>query len=114
MSSGHEIKQTGVRLITLEPEEFNRVVKRVHDLLVRRMESARKRSGGRPTDKAERNHVEAAKDHFVFTRMMELIEHMSGEISDLQDILAANEPEQESDPTELPEMFAPKKTNFIN
>jgi hypothetical protein len=113
MSDGRKNKPDEMKLITVDPEEFNDIVKRVHGLLVNRVEKAKDRKDAKPTKRADKNHVEAAKDAFVFVHMMELIEHMSSEISDLREIIAGlGEAQQEG--LDLPDMFSPKKTHFLN
>ena len=112
MSDGPKSKPEELRLITLDPEEFNSVVHRVHELLSGRVDKAKASKDAKPTRRREGKHIEAAKDLFVFVHMMELIEHMSSEIADLRDTLTAVGVHEEGD--EIPEMFAAKKTPFLN
>jgi len=101
------------KLITVDPEEFNEIVKRIHKLLVSRADNAKDKKEMRPTKKSRSNHVEAAKDAFVFSHMIELIEHMSHEISNLREMLTSFNDVPEMGP-DLPDVFAPKKTHFLN
>jgi len=109
MSSGHELKEK--KLITVDPEEFNEIVKRIHGLLLSRSEKAKDKKEMRPTRRSMSNHVEAAKDAFVFSHMIELIEHMSSEISNLRDMMSNF---GDMSGPDLPDVFSPKKTNFPN
>ena len=104
-----------MKLITLDPEEFNEVVKRVHAFLLSRVENAKVKKDLRPTVRTETNHIETAKDVYVFVQMMDLIEHMSAEISDLREIISAVGANRQADQElGLPEMFAGKRTKFLN
>jgi N-glycosylase/DNA lyase len=104
-----------ITLVTLDPEEFNDVVKRVHSFLLSRAERAKEKKELKPSNKTQSNHVEAAKDVFVFVHMMELIEQMSEEISDLRDILSAmgGGPEEKSVVSSF-DMFSSNKKHFVN
>ncbi len=113
MPSGPENKPEEKQMVVLSPEEFNAVVKRVHEFLLFRTEKARAKKEAKPSDRAESKHLEAAKDVFVFVHMLELIEHMAAEIADLRGMLAAMGVENQE--VELPEMFAvAKKTGYLN
>jgi hypothetical protein len=110
MSSGPSDKS---KLVSLSPEEFNSVVKRVHNFLVNRAEKAKEKMIATPTPRSELNEVEAAKDVFVFVHMMELIEYMSNEIHDLRDMVHSSVDEMDTEP-EMPEMYTAKKTSYPN
>lgn len=99
--------------MTLDQEEFNSVVKRVHEMLLVRAEKANDRKKTRPTPRSISKHVEAAKDVYVFIHMMELIEHMSHEISDLREMLSAIGDVEDED-TRMSDIFSAKKKNYIN
>lgn len=117
MSSGQE---KPLKLITLDPDEFNRVVKRVHEFLLKRADKAATKWREQPSEKNEEKCEETAKDVFALVHMLELIEHMTGEISDLRSMLEdANEHiemHHSSDDTldGVPEMFSIKKTDYLN
>ena len=109
MSSGPGSKS---KLVSLSPDEFNSVVKRVHSFLMNRAERAKDKFNRSPSEKSEEKEIEAAKDVFVFVHMMELIEHMAGEIHDLRDLLS--EAQEELSEPEVPEMYSTKKGSFVN
>lgn len=112
MSDGPKSKPEELRLITLDPEEFNSVVRRVHEMLSGRVDKAKASKDAKPTRRREGKHVEAAKDLFVFVHMMELIEHMSSEIADLREAMVALGVHADED--EIPEMYSAKKTPYMN
>lgn len=111
MSNGHENKQEEVTLVSLDPEEFDQVVKRVHNFLLKRVTKAKEKKDAKPSERAADKHVEAAKDVFVFVHMIELIEHMSERIAELQGIIAGEGPTTN---LEVPEMFSLKKGSYLN
>lgn len=99
----------------MDPEEFNDVVKRVHTFLIHRVEKAKEKRVEKPSPKSERQHVEATKDAFVFVHMMQLIEQMSEEISDLRDILdSISDSGERKSPVSSFEMFSKPKKFFPN
>lgn len=102
-----------VTLITLDTDEFNRVVQRVQDFLLSRAQKAKEKKKAHPTKKSVSNHIETAKDVYVFTHMVELIEHMSEEIADLRDILAVTEKMDEAYDSGMPKLFTNKK-EYLN
>lgn len=109
------VKKEGTVLVTLDPEEFNDVVKRVHTFLLNRAERAKEKKEIQPSERAQSKHIEAAKDVFVFVHMMELIENMSEEISDLRDILAASGGlEEENSVVSSFNMFSTNKKHYVN
>jgi len=118
MSDGPK-KLEEVRIVTVDPEEFNEIVKRVHEMLANRMEKAKEKKETRPTKRSRKNHVEAAKDVHVFSHMIKLIEHMSHEISNLRDMLSSigeftdGGPDMSEGPG-VPEMYTSKKTSYPN
>ena len=116
MSDGPKSKPPEeMKIVTVDPEEFNEIVKRVHEMLSNRMEKAREKKDMRPTKRSYKNHVEAAKDVYVFAHMIQLIEHMSHEISDLRDMLSVSGDFEDDGPSAvIPDMFSAKKTNYLN
>ena len=86
--NGHEDRPDETHLITLDPEGFSAVVRRVHEFLVHRAEKAVVKKEAHPTKRSMSNYIETSKDLFVFTHMMEMIEHMSQEISELREIVS--------------------------
>lgn len=113
MSDGHKIEEK--RLVTVDPEEFNEIVKRVHEFLVSRADKAKEKKDTRPTAKADQIYIENVKDAYVFAHMVELIEHMSEEISDLRDILASvGGFEDQKSAVSSFELFSADKKNYIN
>lgn len=120
MRNGHGSKSE--KMIIIEPDEFNEVVKRVHGLLVKRAESAHERAEEHPSPRAERRDDEASKDAAAFVHMIHLIEQMTGEIEGLREVLEGiKNGEVESitsdDAPEQPwgpEMFSGKRTRFLN
>ena len=98
--------------ISMDHEEFGDVCRRVHEMLLSRAEKAKNRRDVRPTSRSEKNHIEAAKDAFAFSHMMELVEAMSEEISNLREIVITSGEMRES--SETPEMFSGPKKKFLN
>jgi hypothetical protein len=99
--------------ITIDPEEFNEVCKRLNKMLHSRLERAWQKKSRRPSSRTVKNHVEAAKEAFAFIHLLDLIEHMSQEIYELrQEVGAGDEFEEE---TEGMGVFSnsPKK-NYMN
>jgi hypothetical protein len=82
MSNGHEEKE--MVYITMDPEEFNRVCRRLNEMLSSRVSKAWSKRNRLKTERAEQNHVEAAKDAYAFIHLLQLIEHMSEEICELR------------------------------
>lgn len=96
MSSGHSKKEEiGARFITLDAEEFQKVCQRVHELLTTRAEKAWKKHQKSPNNKTSDSHVEASKDAFAFVHLMELVEHMTIRINDMQMMISLMEQEGE-------------------
>ena len=77
-----------------------------------RAERAKAKYNLSPSERTETKEIEAAKDVFVFVHMMELIEHMAGEIHELRDLL--QDASEELAEPEMPEMYSVKKGDFIN
>ncbi len=73
--------------ITMDPEEFNRVCRRLNEMLSSRVEKAWNKKNARPTRKSIDSHVEASKDAFAFIHLLDLVEHMSHEIYELRNQL---------------------------
>ncbi len=104
-----------LKIVTVDPEEFNEIVKRVHEMLSNRMDRAKEKKEMRPTKRSYKNHVEAAKDVYVFAHMIQLIEHMSHEISDLREMLSTvGDFVDEGPNADMPNMFSSKKTSYLN
>jgi hypothetical protein len=106
-------------VVTLDQDEFNKICKRVHSMLMMRSEKAREKKDKRPTKKASQNYIEASKEVFVFVHLLELVENMTEEISDLRAIVASvgeelEEEEQRSPVKGWPEMFSTNKKRFVN
>jgi uracil phosphoribosyltransferase len=120
MSSGRkkkEVAELGPNVVTLDQDEFNKVCKRVHKMLMTRVEKAHEKNQTKPTTKTLENHIETSKDVFVFVHLMELVESMAEEIADLRSIVASVGAieEMEENPTRtVPEMFATSKKKFLN
>lgn len=110
MMSGRKEKQAEPVMITLDPEEFNAVAKRLHQRLQDQLQEAKQRRDKRATKQAVSEHVEAAKELFVLVHMMELIEHLTEQLAALRDdVESASEPD-----SDMPELFAPKRTDYMN
>lgn len=112
---------SGPHVVTLDQEEFNKVCKRVHSLLMSRADKAREKKENRPSKKSTVNHIEASKEVFVFVHLLELVENMTEEISDLRAIISQvtgveeDEQEERPNPTKnVPEMFTMNKKNYLN
>jgi hypothetical protein len=118
MSNGQE-KTEEMKLVTLDPEEFDAVVKRVHVLLLHRLHRAKIKKDNKPSERSDENHIESAKDVFVFVHMLDLIEHMSAEISDLRDLVTSmggdiNAPRDPEEGLGFPELFTGSRTKYKN
>ena len=101
--------------IILDPEEFNKVAQRLQTFLHKRVEKAREKKEAHPSDRLKENHIETAKEAFVFVHLTQLIEHMAQEITVLREMLAAIGEEHEAlNELGLPEMFSGKKSGFLN
>lgn len=68
----------------MDSEEFNKVCKRLNEMLTARVEKAWEKKRRRPTKKADQSHIEASKEAFAFIHLLDLVEHMSAEIHDLR------------------------------
>lgn len=112
--------EKGPHVVTLDQDEFNKVCKRVHSLLMTRVEKAREKKDKQPTKKATNNHIEASKEVFVFVHLLELVENMTEEISDLRAIISQvtgdddDETPTRNVTTTVPEMFSMKKKTYLN
>lgn len=112
--------EKGPHVVTLDQDEFNKVCKRVHSLLMTRVEKAREKKEKQPTKKSAHNHIEASKEVFVFVHLLELVENMTEEISDLRAIISqVTGDDDEETPTRnvtttVPEMFSMKKKTYLN
>lgn len=110
MSGGRKEKRQETLMITLDPEEFNEVTKRLHQKLQDQLQEAKERRDKRATKQAVSDHVEAAKELFVLVHMMELIDHLTEEVATMRENI---EKAAELDP-DMPELFAPKRTDYLN
>ena len=110
-NSPHDTTPT---FITMDPEEFNRVCKRLNQMLTSRVEKAWEKKQRKPTKKTSNNHIEATKDAFAFIHLMELVEHMSEEIYGLRMELQTLGTDDDDDIG--PSWMAPpgSKKNFMN
>lgn len=102
--------------ITMDPEEFNEVCKRLNQMLTSRVEKAWQKKSKTPSNKAVKNHVEAAKEAFAFIHLLDLVEHMSQEIFELRqevEVLGGDEIFEDDEPA--PQAFSgPAKKNYLN
>lgn len=90
MSSGHgkkEDPEVETTYITMDPEEFNRVCKRLSEMLSSRVEKAWKKKKAKPSQKSIDNHVEATKDAYAFIHLLDLVDQMSQEIAELRELV---------------------------
>lgn len=111
MSNGHEVEKEK-QLITIDQEEFNEVLKRVHNILLNRAERAQVKKIAKPCKKTEERHIETVKDVFALTHMVELVEHMTEEIAELREALEF-EGNRKSTVRSF-EMFSTAKKEYIN
>jgi hypothetical protein len=102
-----------IEVVTVDQDEFNEVLKRVHQMLISRAEKARDKNIAHPTERNDEKRIEAIKDVYALVHMMELVEHMSEEITDLRELMHLEESD-ENVTTETPEMFSQSKTKFMN
>lgn len=102
--------------ITMDPEEFSEVCKRLNQMLATRVERAWRKKSSRPSTRAQRNHVEAAKDAFAFIHLLDLVEHMSHEIFELrQEVGLINEVDQMEEEENPSQVFSvPVKKKYLN
>lgn len=103
--------------ITMDPEEFNRVCKRLNEMLTSRVEKAWEKKSRRPTKKMVSNHIEATKDAFAFIHLLDLVEHMSEEIYHLRMELQTLGQEAMEEEDTQPNWLAPpgsKKKSYMN
>jgi len=102
--------------ITMDPEEFNEVCKRLNQMLTSRVEKAWQKTSKTPSSKAVQAHVEAAKEAFAFIHLLDLVEHMSEEIFELRqevDALTGDENFDDDDPP--PQAFSgPSRKHYLN
>jgi len=104
----------GPNVVTLDQEEFNEVCKRVHSFLLSRAEKAKKKCDAKPTKRSSSMHVEASKEVFVFVHLLELVENMTEEISDLRSIISNVSGPDEDDTVATPQIFAQSRKRFLN
>ena len=115
MSDGHKKSDMEPTYITMDPDEFNRVCKRLHEMLSSRVQDAWDRKDKRPTSRMINNHIEACKDAYAFIHLIDLVEHMSQEIYELRTELEDLGLEDDSEYDDPPQMWIgsqPKK--FLN
>lgn len=98
--------------MTIDSEEFGSVLKRVHGMLLDRVEAAKQARDLYGGEEREREHVEAAKDVFVLVHMIELVQHLSEETGELRDVIAAMGVGEQGNG--MPALFASRKTDFLN
>lgn len=102
--------------VTMDTEEFEAVLERVHRQLFDRAkeaQEAKEKSGSEEDTKA---HIEAAKDVFVVVHLIELVEHLSGEVSELRSVveeMGGVEIEVEA-LEQFPQMFSAPTGSFMN
>jgi hypothetical protein len=119
MSGGRKKKQeqrdfSGPNVVTLDQEEFNAVCKRVHSFLLSRAEKAKKKCDVKPTKRSSALHIEASKEVFVFIHLLELVESMTEEISDLRTIISNVQSDDSDDSTPTPQIFSQNRKRFLN
>jgi len=112
MSDEQEVKQIDV--ITVDQDEFNEVLKRVHKMLISRANKAKDKNLAHPSPLNNDKHIEAVKDAYALVHMMELVEYMSEEITDLREMIMLTGDVEENQTTSTPEMFSQNKTHFLN
>lgn len=101
--------------ITMDPEEFSEVCKRLNQMLSSRVERAWQKKSKKPSSKATKNHVEAAKDAFAFIHLMDLVEHMSQEIFELrQEVQVLSETDDLDDDVPAQIFAPPSKKSYLN
>ena len=103
-----------IEVVTVDQDEFNDVLKRVHRMLISRAEKARDKHLAHPTPLNDTKRIDAVKDVYALVHMMELVEYMSEEITDLRELMHLEEQLEGNVTTETPEMFSQDKTKFIN
>jgi hypothetical protein len=107
---------TELNVVTLDQDEFNKVCRRVHFMLMSRAEKAREKKEKRPTKRSNQNYIEASKEIFVFVHLMELVESMAEEITDLRSILSVMSERDGSRAGQLqvPDVFFSNKKHYPN
>ena len=121
MSDGRKKNQpemSGPKVVTLDQEEFNKVCRRVHTMLLSRSEKARIGNEKKPSKKAQTKHIETSKEVFVFVHLLELVENMTSDIADLRSIITSMSPDEDDDDSNavrgLESLFAPSRKRFLN
>lgn len=107
----------GPNVISLDGEEFNNVLKRMRDTLASKAERAKERKEKAPSRRSSKAYVEASKDIFVFVHLLELVESMTEEISDLRDIISAlpvNQDDRKESPTRNVGWHSADRKRYIN
>ena len=99
--------------IIMEQAEFSAVVERVHRFLLDRAEHAKDERDRNENPATASAHVEAVKDVFVLVHTLELIEHLSSEVGELRETVQEMGGSDEGE-SAFPQMFAVKKTEFLN
>jgi hypothetical protein len=79
-------------------------------MLVKRADRAKARKDACSTKRSASRYIEASKDLFVFVHMIELIDHMSGEIGELRETISMLGVDED----DAPQMFAGSRTNLPN
>jgi hypothetical protein len=114
MSSGPNKKPPAeTTFITMDSEEFNKVCKRLNQMLTARVQKAWDKKQRKPTQKSSDNHIEASKEAFAFIHLMDLVEHMSSEIHDLRLEVAAIGA-MDDDDFEFSPMDEPQRKKYLN
>jgi len=123
MANGNKKKEVDIKgpnVVTLDQEEFNKVCKRVHSMLMARVDKAREKKEKKPSTRSAKNHIEASKEVFVFVHLLELVENMTEEISDLRNLVSSvtggddDEDDDTSAVSGWPEMFASNRKKYLN
>ena len=113
MSRGRK-KTTSQVLVTVTTEEFGEICQRVHRHLLDRAEDAQHQRDQRATKRAIEKQVDTAKDLFVFTHLMSLVDSMTDEIAELRSIIEGMGAEFPEEEDVLPEMYSTPKKQFVN
>jgi hypothetical protein len=80
MSDGHKIEDDLV--ITMTTEEFGQICKDVHKMFIDKCDEAKNKNKDHPTKKTKNEYVRCAKEAFVFSHLLELVDSMSNELND--------------------------------
>jgi hypothetical protein len=115
MPDGNKKNAPETTYITMDPEEFNEVCKRLNQLLSSRVEKAWEKKSRRPSKRSADNHIEAAKEAFAFIHLLDLVEHMSNEIYELRQEVDTLSEMDEDDDTPPSQVFSgPQRKQYLN